>query len=172
MTEEKKAKIKKIILAIEILFAAVLAGYIILGIITKQPNQTVFNILAVGLVVAFFLLNNVAEPYFTKTFEEMDDFRKEAYKKYLFWDLSAMAGLLIFVLNISNTDSSTMFIVGVFLYFIGSKNKRNYQAAYLGQLTKEDVEAAKAAVAEVDAIEVDAVEIEDAVEETEESVEE
>ena len=172
MTEEKKAKVKKIILAIEILFAVILTGYIVLGIVTKETNQTVFNILAVGFVVSFFLLNDVAEPYFTKVFENMDDFRKEAYKKYLFWDLSAMAGLLLFVFNVTNTESSTMFIAGAFLYFIGSKNKRNYQDAYLGRVTKEDVEAAKAAVADVEAIEVDAVEVEDAVEETEESVEE
>ena len=83
----------------------------------------------------------------------MDDFRKDAYKKYLMWDVASMAGLLFFVLNFSQ-EGSMMLYIGLVLYFIGSKQKRPYQSAYLGDVTKEDVEAAKAAVVDVEAEEV------------------
>ena len=169
MTEEKKAKIRKGILAAEILLAAVLLGYIVFGLVTKNPNQKVFNILAVILVVGFVVLNDFLEPYLTKAFEEMDSYRMEAYKKYLLWDIAAMAGLLIFVFNISNTDDSTLFIVGIALYFIGTKQKRTYQSVYLGEVTKDDVEAAKAAGVDAESVKIDNTE---EVQETSEAVEE
>ena len=84
---------------------------------------------------------------------QMDDFRKDAYKKYLMWDVASMAGLLFFVLNFSQ-EGSMMLYIGLVLYFIGSKQKRPYQSAYLGDVTKEDVEAAKAAVVDVEAEDV------------------
>lgn len=165
MTEEKKKQMRKVITLVEILMAAILLGYLVYGLVTKNPNQAVFNVLAVVLVVSFVILNDIVEPYLTKAFEEMDSFRKDAYKKYFLWDAAAMAGLLIFVLNI-NSDDSTLFIVGVALYFIGSKQKRTYQSVYLGEVTKEDVEAAKASAVDSEAVEAE--EIEESVEDTEE----
>ena len=79
--------------------------------------------------------------------QAMDEFRKEAYKKYLLWDIASMAGLLFFVPNFSQ-EGSMMLYIGLVLYFIGSKQKGPYRAAYLGDVTKEDVEAAKAAADE------------------------
>ena len=83
----------------------------------------------------------------------MNDFRKDSYKKYLMWDVASMAGLLFFVLNFSQ-DGSLMLYIGLVLYFVGSKQKRPYMSAYLGDVTEEDVEAAKAAVAEEESQEV------------------
>ena len=168
MTEEKKGQIRKRIVAAEIALAAVLLIYLIYGIVTKNSNQMVFNVLAAILVVASVVLNDIVEPYLTKMFEEMDEFRKEAYKKYVLWDAALWAGLLIFVLTFGSEDS-TFLIIGVGLYVIASKQKREYRSAYLGQVTKADVEAAKAAV-----VDAQTVEIEDAedVQETAEIIEE
>lgn len=153
MTEEKKTQIRKLISMIEIAMAAALVIYLIYGIAAKNTNTLVFNVIAVVLVVAFVILNDFIEPYLTKVFEKMDDFRKNAYRTYLMWDVASMAGLLFFVLNFT-AESNLMIYLGLVLYFIGTKQKRSYQAAYMGEVTKADVEAAKAAVVDSEAVEI------------------
>ena len=153
MTEEKKSQIRKTITMVELILAAILVVYLVYGIATKNSNELIFNALAIFVVVAYVILNDLVEPYLTEVFVNMDDFRKDAYKKYLMWDVASMAGLLFFVLNISQ-EGSMMLYIGLVLYFIGSKQKRPYQSAYLGDVTKEDVEAAKAAVVDVEAEDV------------------
>lgn len=153
MTEEKKSQIRKTITMVELILAAILVVYLVYGIATKNSNELIFNALALFVVVAYVVLNDLVEPYLTEVFLNMDDFRKDAYKKYLMWDVASMAGLLFFVLNFSQ-EGSMMLYIGLVLYFIGSKQKRPYQSAYLGDVTKEDVEAAKAAVVDVEAEDV------------------
>lgn len=145
MTEEKKGQIRKGIAAVEIALAAILLIYLVYGIATKNSNQLIFNILATVLVVVSLVLNDIVEPYLTKEFQEMDPFRREAYKKYVLWDAASWAGLLIFVLTFGSEDSTFM-IVGVGAYVIATRQKREYRAAYMGEVTKADVEAAKADV--------------------------
>ena len=142
MTEEKKLKIRKRITAIQVALAAVLVIYLFYEIAAKNNNQMLFNALAVFVIVAYLVLNDFVEPYFTKAFVNMSDFRKEAYKKYLLWDVASMAGMLGFVLTFSE-DGSLIVYLGLVLYFIGSKQKRPYHAAFLGDVTEADVEAAK-----------------------------
>ena len=153
MTEEKKSKIRKTITMTELLLAALLVVYLLYGIVTKNSNTLIFNGLAIFVVAAYVILNDFVEPYLTKAFVNMDDFRKDAYKKYLMWDVASMAGLLFFVLNFSQ-EGSLMLYIGLALYFVGTKQKRPYQSAYLGDVTKADVEAAKAAVADTEAGEI------------------
>ncbi len=148
MTEEKKAQIRKRIALIEIGLAAVLVAYLIYGIVTKNSNSLVYNGLAIGVVIATVILNDFVEPYLLKLFENMDEYRKSAYKSYLLWDIASMAGLLFFVLNFSETGNMMVY-AGLFVYFIGTKQKRTYQSVFFGNVTKEDVEAAKASVEEV-----------------------
>lgn len=168
MTEEKKGQIKRGIAAVEIVLAAILLIYLIYGIATKNSNQMIFNILATILVVVALILNDIVEPYLTKTFEEMDEFRKEAYKKYALWDAASWAGLLIFVLTFGSEDSTFM-IVGVGIYVIANRQKREHRAAYMGEVTKADVEAAKAAAADAEAVELeDSEEVQEAAETIEE----
>lgn len=144
MTEEKKSRIRKYITFAEIFMAMLLVGYLVYGLVTKNSNQLIFNILAVALVLTCVILNDIAEPYLTECFAAMDEFRREAYKKYVLWDVASMAGLLFFVLNF--TENSTVFIYGgLLLYFVGSKQKHPYRSVFLGDVTKEDVEAAKQA---------------------------
>ena len=149
MSEEKKSQIRKRVTAVEIALAAALVIYVIYGIVTKSSNNTIFNALAIFVVVAYVVLNDLVEPYLTEVFVNMNDFRKDAYKKYLMWDVASMAGLLFFVLNFSQ-DGSLMLYIGLVLYFVGSKQKRPYMSAYLGDVTEEDVEAAKAAVTDAE----------------------
>lgn len=153
MSEEKKSQIRKRVTAVEIALAAALVIYVIYGIVTKSSNNMVFNALAIFVVAAYVVLNDFVEPYLTEVFANMNDFRKDSYKKYLMWDVASMAGLLFFVLNFSQ-DGSLMLYIGLVLYFVGSKQKRPYMSAYLGDVTEEDVEAAKAAVAEEESQEV------------------
>ena len=157
MTEEKKSQVRKRITFIELILAAVLVVYLIYGIATKNSNPLIFNGLAIFVVVAYVILNDFVEPYLTEVFVKMDEFRKEAYKKYLLWDVASMAGLLFFVLNFSQ-EGSMMLYIGLVLYFIGSKQKGPYRSAYLGDVTKEDVEAAKAAVVDAEAVEAETAE--------------
>lgn len=142
MTEEKKSQIRKKVSLIEIAMAAVLIGYLVYGLAVKNTNTTVFNILAVVIMIGFVVLNDFVEPYLTKTFENMDTFRKDAYKSYLMWDLASKAGLLFFVLTFT-VSGSIMIYLGLVLYFIGTKQKRSFQSAFWGDVTKEEVEAAK-----------------------------
>ena len=147
MSEEKKSQIRKRVTAVEIALAAALVIYVIYGIVTKSSNNTIFNALSIFIVAAYVVLNDFVEPYLTEVFVNMNDFRKDSYKKYLMWDVASMAGLLLFVLNFSQ-DGSMMLYIGLAMYFVGSKQKRPYMSAYLGDVTEEDVEAAKAAVSD------------------------
>lgn len=147
MTEEKKSQIRKKVSIVEIAMAAILIGYLVYGIAVKNTNTTVFNILAVVIMIGFVVLNDFVEPYLTKTFENMDKFRKDAYKSYLMWDLASKAGLLFFVLTFT-VSGSIMIYLGLVLYFIGTKQKRSFQSAFWGDVTKEEVEAAKSEEAE------------------------
>ena len=148
MTEEKKAQIRKSIALIEIGLAAVLVVYLIYGIVTKSSNPLFYNGLAIVVVTATVILNDFVEPYLLKLFENMGEYRKSAYKSYLLWDIASMAGLLFFVLNFSEAGNMMVY-AGLFVYFIGTKQKRTYQSVFFGNVTKEDVEAAKASVEEV-----------------------
>lgn len=148
MTEEKKAQIRKSIALIEIGLAAVLVAYLIYGIVTKNSNPLFYNGLAIVVVTATVILNDFVEPYLLKLFENMGEYRKSAYKSYLLWDIASMAGLLFFVLNFSEAGNMMVY-AGLFVYFIGTKQKRTYQSVFFGNVTKEDVEAAKASVEEV-----------------------
>ena len=58
-----------------------------------------------------------------------------------------MAGILFFVLNFSETGNMMVY-AGLFVYFIGTKQKRTYQSVFFGDVTKEDVDAAKASAEE------------------------
>ena len=144
MTEEKKSQIRKRIALIEVGLAAVLLLYLIYGLVTKNSNQLIYNGLAIFVVTAVVILNDFVEPYLMKVFENMDDYRKSAYRSYVLWDIASMAGVLFFVLNFSETGNMMVY-AGLFVYFIGTKQKRTYQSVFLGDVTKEDVEAAKAA---------------------------
>lgn len=84
MTEEKKLKIRKRITAIEVALAAVLVIYLFYEIAAKNNNQMLFNALAVFVIVAYLVLNDFVEPYFTKAFVNMSDFRKELIKNICF----------------------------------------------------------------------------------------
>ena len=144
MKEEKKSQIRKYITWAELALVLILVIYLIYGLVTKNSNQLIFNIMAIVLVLGCVILNDIVEPYLTECFANMDQFRMEAYKKYVLWDVASMAGLLFFVLNF--TENSTIFIYGgLMLFFVGSRQKRPYRSAYLGEVTKEDVEAAKQA---------------------------
>ena len=82
MTEEKKSQIRKRITAVEIALAVTLVLYVVYGIVTKNSNTVIFNALAIFVVAAYVVLNDLVEPYLTEVFVNMDEFRKEAYKKY------------------------------------------------------------------------------------------
>ena len=149
MTEQKKSQIRKTVSVIEVVLATVMIGYLIYGIATKNLNTTLNNVIAIVVVVTCVVLNDFVEPYLTEVFVNMDEFRKEAYKKYVLWDIASMAGLLFFVLSFAE-EGSMMVYLGLALYFVGSKQKRPYQSAYLGDISKEDVEAAKEAAENIE----------------------
>ena len=164
MTEEKKLQIRKRIFIAEALLALLMVAYLVYVVVTKNSNSTVFHVLAGVILFAVLILNDIVEPYCTKAFEEMDDFRKNAYKKYVLCDAVSYLGLLIFIMTFGGDDNTWMF-VSVCMFVIGARKKNEFRGAFLGEITKEDVEAAKKAVAEVEAIEEETVETE--VEETE-----
>lgn len=153
MTEEKKSAIRKRIALAELLLAAVLLGYLVYGLVTKNSDQTVFRVMAVILVAVCVVLNDLVEPYLTEVFVNMDSFRKNAYRNYVLCDVASMAGILVFALTFSEEGSMIPFI-GLLIYFVGNKQKQNCRGAYLGEVTKDDVEAAKAAVCDVEAKEI------------------
>ena len=87
----------------------------------------------------------------------------------MLWDVASWAGLLIFVFTFGSEESSFM-LISVALYVIASRQKRDYKAAAFGEITREDVDFAKAAVVDGEAVEVE--EGAEAVPEAEETIEE
>lgn len=156
MTEEKKTQIRKRILIAEALLALLMVIYLVYVVVTKNSNSTLFHVLTGVILFAVLILNDVAEPYLTKAFEEMDDFRRNAYKKYVLCDAVSYLGLFIFIMTFGGEDNTYMF-VSICMFVIGSRKKNEFRGAFLGKVTKEDVEAAKRA-AETDAIETQEIE--------------
>ena len=168
MSEEKKLQIKKKIWIVEACFASLMVIYLIYMGVTKNSNETVFHILAGVILAAVLILNDIVDPYLTKVFDELDEFRKNAYKKYVICDAVSYAGLLLFIITFGSTDSTYMF-VSICMFVVGSRKKKEFRALYMGEVTKEDINAAKEAVAEVEAVEV--TEEAEVVEETEAELE-
>ena len=83
MTEEKKEQIKKRILIIESVLALLMVIYLVYVVVTKTSNSILFSVLSGVILFTVLILNDIVEPYLTKVFDEMNDFRKEAYKKYV-----------------------------------------------------------------------------------------
>ena len=156
MTEEKKTQIRKRILIAEALLALLMVIYLVYVVVTKNSNSTLFHVLTGVILFAVLILNDVAEPYLTKAFEEMDDFRRNAYKKYVLCDAVSYLGLFIFIMTFGGEDNTYMF-VSICMFVIGSRKKNEFRGAFLGKVTKEDVEAAKRA-AETDTIETQEIE--------------
>ena len=170
MTEEKKEQIKKRILIIESVLALLMVIYLVYVVVTKTSNSILFSVLSGVILFTVLILNDIVEPYLTKVFDEMNDFRKEAYKKYVLCDAISYLGLLIFIITFGSDDSTFMF-VSICMFVIGARKKNEYRGAFLGKITREDVEAAKEA-AEAEAIEAEAIEVEATeVETVEETVE-
>ena len=83
----------------------------------------------------------------------------------MLWDAASWAGLLLFLFTFGSDDSSFM-IVSVLIYVVATKQKRAYKDVAFGEVTKADVEAAKAAVADAEVVEVEETsEAEDTIEE-------
>ena len=99
MTEEKKEQIRKRILIAESVLALLMVVYLVYIVVTKNSNSTLFHVLAGVILFAVLILNDVVEPYLTKTFEEMNEFRKNAYKKYVLCDAVSYLGLLLFIMT-------------------------------------------------------------------------
>ena len=66
MTKEKKAQIRKTITIIEVALMVILLAYLAYGIITKNPDQPMFNALAIFVIAAYLILNDFVDPYLTK----------------------------------------------------------------------------------------------------------
>ena len=160
MTEEKKTQIRKRVFAVEVVLALLMVAYLVYVLVTKNSNSTVFHILTGVILFSVLILNDFVEPYFTKTLEELDEFRKGAYKKYVLCDAAAYIGLLMFIMTFGNDDSTYMF-VSVCMFVVGTRKKNEFRKVYMGEITKEDVNAAKEAAAEAEA----AVEAAEAIEE-------
>lgn len=159
MTEEKKTQIRKRVFAAEIVLALLMVAYLVYVLVTKNSNSTVFHILTGVILFSVLILNDFVEPYFTKTLEELDEFRKGAYKKYVLCDAAAYIGLLMFIMTFGSDDSTYMF-VSVCMFMVGTRKKNEFRKVYMGEITKEDVKAAKEAAAESETIETEAVETE------------
>ena len=152
MTEEKKLQIRKRILIAEALLALLMVIYLVYVVVTKNSNSTVFHVLAGVILFAVLALNDFVEPYLTKTFQEMDEFRKTAYKKYVLCDAVSYLGLLLFIMTFGGDDSTWMF-VSICMFVVGTRKKNEFHKVYLGEVTEKDVKAAKEAVAEAETIE-------------------
>lgn len=148
MTEEKKSKIRKIIVGIVMGSLVLLIGYLIYGIATKTLNTTMFNILACVVVVINIVMCDIVEPYLTGRFKEIDAYQRDAYKKFLFYDVVSMAGILGFVLSVFSNGAFLVSVCALLLYTTGGRKKKTYQEIFRGRVTKDDVEAAKTAAEE------------------------
>lgn len=148
MTEEKKEKIRNVTAVVMVGCALIMFGYLIYGIVTKNLDTKILNGLAFFLIGITIVLGDIAEPYLTGVFAEMDAYRSKAYGTYMLWEVLSMAGLLCFVLNFGKEEMGMFPVLAIGVYFIGSKKKRSFEAVYRGKISKKDVEAAKTAAEE------------------------
>ncbi len=127
--EHQKRRIQKQTIRITLILAVVVVLYAVYGIVTKNLNSLVFEVLLGIFVVGYSLLNDVVEPYRMGMLQDMSFVRRQAYMKIIAADVVGIGALLYWIVKM-DTETGNNFLMPVLIYFLSVQMKRRFRAEF------------------------------------------
>ena len=137
--EEKKKSAQAFTARATIGMIIVVGLYLAYGLITKNMNILVFEILLGIFIVAYTALTDIVEPKRLGMLEQMTTGQRSGYQKILLADLIGVAALLYWLMGMNNEEGSTS-LLPVVIYFLAMQMKRKFRPEFEGTLDDEETE--------------------------------
>lgn len=135
MSAEESRRIKRKYTNIALGLLAAIAAYMIGSVLVLKRTTIVYNIVVIGGLIAFWVINDIIGPSKAREFEGRSQAQMDAYRKYAAMDLIGYVGLAYFALAIGQNSG----IYGALVYAVTRMMKRRFQDEYDG-VAQEDEE--------------------------------
>ena len=135
--EEKKKEVQAFTARATIGMIIVVGLYLAYGILTKNLNILIFEILLGIFILGSTALTDVVEPKRLGMLDQMTIGQRSGYQKILLMDLVGVAALLYWLLGMNSEDGSTS-ILPIVIYFLAMQMKRKFRPEFEG--TVDDAE--------------------------------
>ena len=145
-TEEMKAKKKaaqRLTTGIIIGMTVIVLGYVAYGLVTKNINMQIFEVLLGIFVIGYLVLSDVVEPWLTGLLKDMTQMRKTAYLKILGLDVVGAGALLYWIVGM-DSEAGNNLLIPVLVYFLANQMKRKLRPEFEGiteKILKDQAEA-------------------------------
>lgn len=95
--EKKKKAAQKLTMRVLLAMTVIVIGYVVYGLITKDINMILFEILLMLFVTVYLVFSDVVEPWKTGLLQDLTPDRKSAYLKILAADVIGAGALFYWI---------------------------------------------------------------------------
>ena len=134
--EKEYRKRGRIVVAIALLQLIGAVALMAFGAIKGFLTGTQGNFLIAGSLVLYWVLNDIVEPKVAHRFDNITQAQKDAYPKYILWDLVGYAGIAYFLLGMGSSQNGSL--IGAIIYAVSMKPKRESQDIFWGRTVPEE----------------------------------
>lgn len=127
--EKKKKAAQKLTMRVLLAMTLIVIGYVVYGLITKDINMILFEILLMLFVTVYLVFSDVVEPWKTGLLQDLTLDRKSAYLKILAADVIG-AGALFYWISGMNSEAGNDFLIPVLIYFVATQMKRKIRPEF------------------------------------------
>ena len=137
--EEKKKEVQAFTARATIGMIIVVGLYLAYGILTKNLNILIFEILLGIFILGYTALTDVVEPKRLGMLDQMTIGQRSGYQKILLMDLVGVAALLYWLMGMNSEEGSTS-LLPIVIYFLAMQMKRKFRPEFEGTLDEEETE--------------------------------
>lgn len=130
--EQKKRKTGRIILGVALAQLVLAVALMVWGVATKHLTTRQSNILVAVSLLIYWLLTDILEPVLAHRFDGITPEQKNAYYKFMGFDLVGLGGICYFLFSMGGTTGSNG-ILGAAIYALTVKIKRDNQDIFYGR---------------------------------------
>lgn len=127
--EKKKKAAQKLTMRVLLAMTLIVIGYVVYGLITKDINMILFEILLMLFVTVYLVFSDVVEPWKTGLLQDLTPDRKSAYLKILAADVIG-AGALFYWISGMSSEAGNDFLIPVLIYFVATQMKRKIRPEF------------------------------------------
>lgn len=139
----KKRAAQGLTMKVLIGFTVVIIGYVVYGLVTKDLNMVVFEILLGVFVAGYLILTDVVEPYRMGLFAELTKERKMGFLKMMLMDVIGAGALLYWITGMESETNSV--VLPLLIYFVCAQAKRKFRDEFEGVKPEDSEEEEEAA---------------------------
>lgn len=145
---EKKYKKQGTIVTVIALVQLVGAlAIMIAGVMNKSITNLQSNILMGAALLLYWILMDLVEPRVAHRFDDITEAQKQAYPKYVLFDLLGFAGIAYFLMGMGSNQNGS--IIGAVIYAVSLKPKQENQKIFMGKIVPEEDTAEEEAEVEI-----------------------